>query len=303
MSFTIQDVKQYDNLTIMQIYLSQKKSFDYISGRAASLKNYLEINEVTESGSVNEILVANKSNNFIFLLDGDILIGAKQNRVVNTSILLAPFSKTHLPVSCIERDRWHHSSENFHFSDNIIPNSIRANKSFSVNEELESSRSFHADQSKVWSDIESESIEYNTFSKTSDLNEMIELKKRNTSEEINSIKPNKKSNGVILFKDDKIFSADFFGKKTIYSEYFNKIIIDTFTEKQKINKLDLKDISSEKLVSKANKFFKKLKGLKYKKYKSVGVGVEFRGLTKKYSVTQLKHEKYLFHLSALRNNH
>ena len=43
MNFTIQDIQQYDNLTIMQVLLTQRKSFEYISGRTASKNKDIEI--------------------------------------------------------------------------------------------------------------------------------------------------------------------------------------------------------------------------------------------------------------------
>ena len=62
----------------------------------------LVITEIAESGRVPELKVVNNSRHNILLLDGEELIGAKQNRVLNVTILLAPNSETLIPVSCIE---------------------------------------------------------------------------------------------------------------------------------------------------------------------------------------------------------
>jgi len=300
MNFTIIETKKIDNLVVMQIYLNQKKSFDHISGRTATQKKHLEIKEITESGSVNEIIVINKSKYFVFLMDSDILVGAKQNRVVNTSILLAPFSKTELPVSCIERDRWHHTSEKFHFSDNIIPDKIRVKKALAVNKNLEEENLFMANQHEVWSEVTMESKKHSIYSDTNDLDEILRIKKKNIDSQLKNIKPNKNANGVIVFINKKITSADFFGSKLIYAEYFKKIVMNGFADREQINKSEFKNLNSEKLVSKANKLFAKIKEIEYKKYKGVGVGTELRGETKKYSITQLKHKSSLIHLSILR---
>jgi hypothetical protein len=54
------------------------------------------IEEVSEGGDVPTVL----------LLDGEELIGAKQNRVLNTTVLVAAHSRLTIPVSCVEQDRW-----------------------------------------------------------------------------------------------------------------------------------------------------------------------------------------------------
>ena len=92
---------------------------------AAAAGGKLEILELEGGASVNEIAILNASGEFVFFMDADILAGAKQNRVVNASILLAPHSKTRVPVSCVEQGRWHVTSEKFKTSDFVAPSSLR----------------------------------------------------------------------------------------------------------------------------------------------------------------------------------
>ena len=47
------------------------------------------VTEVSESGSVPTLLLDNTADEALFLLDGEELIGAKQNRILNTTILIA----------------------------------------------------------------------------------------------------------------------------------------------------------------------------------------------------------------------
>ncbi|HSH46452.1 MAG TPA: DUF6569 family protein [Longimicrobiales bacterium] len=66
----------------------------------------LVITEVSEQGSVPELLAINDGPRDVLVLDGMQLIGAMQNRTVGRSILLPAHSRTRIPVSCMERGRW-----------------------------------------------------------------------------------------------------------------------------------------------------------------------------------------------------
>jgi hypothetical protein len=61
-------------------------------GRLLSTGN-LVISEISAAGPVAELMVVNRVNNPVLLMDGEKLAGAKQNRVLNTSILLEKLPK------------------------------------------------------------------------------------------------------------------------------------------------------------------------------------------------------------------
>ena len=142
--------------------------------------NKIKVEEVSESGNVNELLVTNLSNEHIFIMDGDILIGAKQNRVSNTSIYIAPNKKFFIPVSCVEQGRWSYDSDSFSPSDELVNREIRVEKSrdIYVNRNRKSSREKHqASQSKVWDNVMSCMMETDTSSRTQSYSDINRIKK------------------------------------------------------------------------------------------------------------------------------
>jgi ARG and Rhodanese-Phosphatase-superfamily-associated Protein domain len=69
--------------------------------------------EVDAAGSVPELAVVNPLESNVLLYDGEELLGAKQNRILNVTVLVAARSKTRIPVSCVEQGRWHTRSAFF----------------------------------------------------------------------------------------------------------------------------------------------------------------------------------------------
>ena len=61
----------------------------YIALKEALSGGSIEIREVSESGSVPELRVVNRAGKMVLNLEGEELVGAKQNRIVNTTILVA----------------------------------------------------------------------------------------------------------------------------------------------------------------------------------------------------------------------
>jgi len=64
-------------------------------------------------GSVPVLVLINKSETLVLVTQGDELVGGKQNRIVNISLLAPPRSAVDLPVSCVEQGRWHSVSRKF----------------------------------------------------------------------------------------------------------------------------------------------------------------------------------------------
>jgi len=112
----------------------------------------LAVTEVDEAGTVSELLAVNDADRPVLLIDGEELQGAKQNRILNTSVLLPPRSKTRIPVSCVEEGRWSHVSPTFR-AGNYAPSSLRQRKSRDVQCSLRARGRAESDQGAVWDNV------------------------------------------------------------------------------------------------------------------------------------------------------
>jgi hypothetical protein len=124
------------------------------------------IAEVSESGSVPQLLAVNHNDSQVFLLDGEELVGAKQNRVLNLSIMLAPNSETEIPVSCVEAGRWRTESSSFHTEQRVQFARGRVQKMEQVSRSLRMSGEARSDQSAIWNEITEKSARMNVESPT-----------------------------------------------------------------------------------------------------------------------------------------
>src|SRR5690349_9572930 len=111
------------------------------------------VTEVSEAGSVPFLRMANGADRPLLLLDGEELIGAKQNRILNTTVLVAAHTEVIIPVSCVEQGRWGYRGRQFHPGDASLYASLRARKAAHVNQSLRAGRGHRADQSEVWAHL------------------------------------------------------------------------------------------------------------------------------------------------------
>jgi hypothetical protein len=63
--------------------------------------------------SVGQPRAVNDGVRPVLLLDGEEVIGAKQNRIINLTVLVAAGTTVQLPVSCVEQGRWSMQSLRF----------------------------------------------------------------------------------------------------------------------------------------------------------------------------------------------
>ncbi len=126
----------------------------------------LRVEELGESGSVPELRVINGGSTAVLILEGDELIGAKQNRVVNSSVLVAAESELVLPVSCVERGRWSYRSRAFSSADGSPHVSLRRLKSRAVRDSLRRGAGHRSDQGAVWEEVERKAHAHGAYSPT-----------------------------------------------------------------------------------------------------------------------------------------
>jgi hypothetical protein len=127
--------------------------FDYDTLDEALAAKSLEVTEVGEAGSVPTLRLTNRAGRRVFLMSGEQLIGAKQNRVLNTSLMVEGMADVPIPVSCVEQGRWAYRSRQFESHGTGSHGKLRHMMSKSVTESYARSRTPTSNQGEVWREV------------------------------------------------------------------------------------------------------------------------------------------------------
>ncbi len=121
---------------------------------------------MSKSGNVPELKFVNEYDRPVLHLDGEELVGAKQNRIINLCVLVPSHRAIVIPVSCVEAGRWRANSAEFASADRTHYAAGRAGKAAQVSESLRSAGTRHSDQAVVWNDISAKAERMAVFSDT-----------------------------------------------------------------------------------------------------------------------------------------
>jgi hypothetical protein len=93
-----------------------------------ALPHGLAISETSIAGSVPELAVSNPLDQNVLLYDGEELVGAKQNRILNVTVLVGAKTSLPIPVSCVEEGRWSTRSAYFGAASHVSHTALRRRK-------------------------------------------------------------------------------------------------------------------------------------------------------------------------------
>jgi hypothetical protein len=299
MIFQAVDFASRGPLSIVQIGTSDQDAFKYISGAAAAAGGKLEIIELEGGASVNEIAILNVCEDFVFFMDADILAGAKQNRVVNASIFLAPHSKTRVPVSCVEQGRWHFTSGRFRTSDFVAPSVLRSSKADKIRRSLNQKAGHFADQGEIWDQVAHMARGHSVSSSTGNLSDVYEAKMKEFDLFIGGLKANASANGLAVFLGKDLMAVDVFHRRDIYSEYLPRLLRAAAFEAQLVP--DQKTATPEAEAKyRSTEFLEGIEGADAEEFPGVGLGKERRFSHQSLDGFQLVHGGHTIHLAAFR---
>jgi hypothetical protein len=156
----------FKNLALFPLLNGGETRADYSMLADALKGGQVRVTEISASGAVPELLLDNASPGRVLLLDGDELVGAKQNRVLNITLLIGANQKVVIPVSCVERGRWQARSAEFSSEDRMMFAKGRAAKMSQVSHSMRTSGTRRSDQGAVWDAVQAKTSLFQAASPT-----------------------------------------------------------------------------------------------------------------------------------------
>ncbi len=198
---------------------------EYLLASDAVAQGHLKIEEM-DGGVVPQLIAMNTSQHPVLVVDGEHLEGAKQNRILNVSVLLAAGRKTVLPVSCVEQGRWHYEgrSDFAPSSDHSYSRLRRLQAEASL--QMVGGRKMRPSQGAVWEEVATKHREMGVEGSASGAMRDAYDTRRTEVDAIRSTfaEPQTEQTGVIAFVSGRPVAMDLFDRAESLSKMWPRLV-------------------------------------------------------------------------------
>jgi hypothetical protein len=244
----------------------------YLTLDEALAQRSVQVVEVSEGGRVPELKIVNGGERPVLLLDGEELLGAKQNRVLNLTILAPARATRVVPVSCVESGRWRHTSAGFVAASRAQFAEGRAAKMQHVTSSLRESGSRASDQGDVWQLIAEKSARLGAVSETSAMSAMFDSYEGSLDECVAAFTPVAGQAGAVFFVNGRPAGLELFDAARTWRMLAPKLI-----RSYALDALDQPDEASESdAAAEAKTFIDRLMSSEASVFQAVGQGEDVR---------------------------
>jgi len=292
------DPQIYHNVAFIPLYSGSSPTMEYRTMPELDMGSDLEISEIG-SGSVGKLSVTNNTDDFVLLVDGEEVMGAKQNRAFNATMMIEPRQSRILQVSCTESGRWSGSFHNY-FGDSgvVMPSAARYNKKRSVDESLLSTGEFKSDQRQVWEDIEDLQDLSGETASTSAMRDVYEAQSNALDEFVNAFNYHSGQIGIAVLIDNDVVGLEMFSRESAMKKMAPKIIRSYGLD---VNLGRISDVKRDK-VADVSMFLNKVNNINPVCFKSEGVGWDYRFEADNISGSALVCKDEIVHASFYNGN-
>lgn len=267
----IGEPSRYEALTVFPLFSTPDESVEYVLADEAIAAGAVTVEEISEGGSVPNLLVTNAGDIRVLFLEGEELRGAKQNRVLNTSVLVAAHSKTPIPVSCVEQGRWHYRTKHFSSGGSHSSSKLRRHLKESVFRSLKAGHGHTSDQGAVWAEVRRQMGSLGASSETAAMSDTYDSYQDRLKEFRERLPYVEGARGVAVAVGPHIVAVDVFDRPSTCRKVWDRLLSGVIMDAQEAGepKKTAEAADVESLLS-------RLRAAKWEPAPAVGEGQEFR---------------------------
>ncbi len=187
------------------------------------LADDVKVDEVNDAGDVPNLRVTNRLTERVLLIDGQELIGAKQNRILNTDVLVPASKQVTIPVSCVERGRWSYTRRGFG-AGKFAHRSARASKCAQVHDSLRREASHGSDQGEVWRDVGRVMYSLGVSSPTEAMADAYRHKEEDLAEARAAFTLPENTIGIAVYCGDRLLGLDLFDRAETLRHHWQSLL-------------------------------------------------------------------------------
>jgi hypothetical protein len=223
-SVQVTEPQEVGNLQVFGLRCPGGDRLRYATLDEALASGALEVTEANEGGSVPTLKVSNKSESMVFLMAGEQLIGAKQNRVLNASIMVGGHTVLPIPVSCVEAGRWAYRSRSFGSHGTSSHSALRHKMSKSVTHSYRVAGRPSSDQGEVWDEVSRKLGAMGSDSPTAALNQAYEDTRVRLDDMLGRVRVPEGCCGAVFALGGKIAGVDLFDQPETLGKLWPKLL-------------------------------------------------------------------------------
>lgn len=223
-SCTIERPRTAGGLTVFGLRHARPSKLEYTTLDEALADQSVAITEISVGGSVPTLQLTNKSGRRLFLLAGEQLIGAKQNRILNTSLLIEVGAEMPIPVSCVEQGRWSYRSPKFESRGTAAHGKLRATLSRQVSESYLACAAPASNQAEVWNEVSRKSTTLGSRSPSMALSDVYDDHRASLDKSVAELECPADCAGVVFARNGQVVAADIFDQPTTLGKLWSKLI-------------------------------------------------------------------------------
>jgi hypothetical protein len=294
-SLHLGEAETFEGLTIIPLLGEAQSEPDYITLDEALEQKTVRVLEVSESGDVPNLLFDNQGDSKVLLVDGDELVGAKQNRIINLTILVAAHSQVEIPVSCVEAGRWAYRSREFESLKRSMYSRARAAKADHVTVRLRRSGERYANQAEVWDNVSECSMDLNVDSPTGSMGDIFDQYEKRLKGYREAFQAQAAQVGAVFAVDGKVQGIEVFEHTQPFSRYLERLVESYAVDAMRLEKRSGSGMPSEAATK---DFLEQVRKAKGEAYAAIGIGEDLRLTGEHLAGGALIAEDRVVHLAA-----